>query len=106
MNAEEYSRQARAKADAAHFRADTAARDMTINQTTDGNQDAPPAYYDVTVQPIDLIDAGQAAGMIGYYEGQIIKYVFRWRRKGGLRDLMAAAWLLNRMIAQEEQRGS
>ena len=80
------------------------ARDKTINETTDGDNAAPPIHYDTSVQPIDLIEAGEAAGMIGFREGQIIKYVFRWRKRGGLRDLKAAAWFLNRMIAQEEAR--
>jgi len=59
------------------------------------NRDRPgAAHYAGLVQPIDLIDAYG----LGFYEGTIIKYVARHRRKGGLEDLRKAAWYLERLI--------
>ena len=39
---------------------------------------------------------------IPFAEGNIIKYVFRWREKDGLRDLYKARDYLNTLIAHEE----
>jgi len=52
--------------------------------------------YVGSVQPIDLIGAQN----LDFYEGNIVKYVCRWRKKGGLRDLEKARqyldWLIDR----------
>jgi len=40
-------------------------------------------YQKLKIQPIQYILENQ----IGYCEGNIIKYVSRWRDKGGIRDL-------------------
>lgn len=45
-------------------------------------------------EPIDLIDDMD----LGFYEGNIIKYVARWRAKGGVDDLRKAQWYLQRLI--------
>lgn len=39
---------------------------------------------------------------IPFAEGNIIKYVFRWQEKDGLRDLHKARDYLNALIAHEE----
>ena len=39
---------------------------------------------------------------IPFAEGNIIKYVFRWHEKDGLRDLHKARDYLNALIAHEE----
>ena len=39
---------------------------------------------------------------IPFAEGNIIKYVFRWREKDGLRDLYKSRDYLNALIAHEE----
>jgi hypothetical protein len=51
-------------------------------------------HYGDGVQPLDLIDSME----LGFYEGQVIKYVSRWEAKGGLKDLEKAAFYLNRLI--------
>lgn len=45
-------------------------------------------------EPIDLIDDMD----LGFYEGNIIKYVARWRAKSGVDDLRKAQWYLQRLI--------
>lgn len=48
---------------------------------------------------IDVIeDTLSAEAFQGYCEGNILKYIMRHRRKGGLEDLLKARWYLNRMI--------
>jgi hypothetical protein len=47
-----------------------------------------------SIQPWDYI----AANDIGYFEGNIIKYVSRWRNKGGLDDLRKAQHYLEKLI--------
>ena len=40
-------------------------------------------YRDFKIQPVEFIHAND----IGFIEGNIIKYICRWRAKGGLKDL-------------------
>ncbi|HRD65692.1 MAG TPA: DUF3310 domain-containing protein [Candidatus Competibacter sp.] len=54
------------------------------------------------IQPWDYI----AANELGFFEGAIIKYVTRWRDKGGLLDLLKARHTLDKLIElAEEQHG-
>ena len=39
---------------------------------------------------------------VSFAEGNIIKYVFRWKQKDGLKDLRKAQAYLNALIAYEE----
>lgn len=59
----------------------------------------PLHYKGETIQPIDLIDS---LGL-GFYEGNIVKYVSRWQMKNGLEDLKKANWYLNRLIQLNEE---
>ena len=34
----------------------------------------------------------------GYFKGQITKYIYRWRKKGGVQDLEKAAHFLRKLI--------
>ena len=38
----------------------------------------------------------------GYFVGNIIKYVSRFRKKSGIEDLKKAQWYLNRLISNME----
>lgn len=61
-----------------------------------------PAYYNTgSVECIDAIEAvleGHLSGMEAFLTGQIIKYVWRWKNKGGQQDLEKAAWYLRRLL--------
>jgi hypothetical protein len=46
------------------------------------------------------------ANNIPYMEAQIIKYVSRWRAKGGLTDLRKAGHFLEKLIEVEEAAGA
>lgn len=58
----------------------------------------PDHYKGSTIQPIDLIDSKG----LGFYEGNIVKYVSRWKEKDGVADLHKALWYLNRLISLNE----
>lgn len=64
---------------------------------------AKPAHY--SDMAVDVIDFCLRNG-IPYPEGNIIKYVCRWRKKGGIADLEKARDYLDRLIAHEKSKGA
>lgn len=42
---------------------------------------------------------------LGYFEGQITKYVTRWRKKNGLEDLLKAKHFLDKLIEIATEEG-
>lgn len=61
-----------------------------------------PAHYqsESGIEVIDIID-DFVADPGSYYKGNIIKYILRYEKKGGVEDLEKARWYLNRLIAYE-----
>lgn len=57
-------------------------------------------YKDLKIQPVEYITANN----IPYMEGNVIKYVTRWREKGGLRDLEKAKHYLEMLIEMQNQK--
>jgi hypothetical protein len=57
-------------------------------------------YKKLQIQPWDYI----LANNIGYCEGSAIKYLSRWRDKGGIQDLYKAKHFIDKLIEHEEQR--
>ena len=58
------------------------------------------------IECIDAIDAMLGReGSLYYYEGTMMKYLWRWRHKGGLESLEKMRWFLERMIETEKQGG-
>lgn len=55
-------------------------------------------YKDDKIQVWDFI----LANNIGYMEGSAIKYLSRWKKKGGLQDLHKAAHFIARLIEEEQ----
>lgn len=55
----------------------------------------PPHY---TFGKIEVIDAIEGLDL-DFHQGQIVKYIARWKHKGGLQDLEKAEWYLKRYIA-------
>lgn len=51
-------------------------------------------YKNKEIQPWDYI----ISNGIGYMEGNVIKYVSRWRDKGGIEDLRKARHYLDKLI--------
>lgn len=54
-------------------------------------------YKKLSIQPVEYIHANS----IPYFEGNVIKYVTRWRDKGGLEDLEKAKHYLDLLIEFE-----
>lgn len=63
---------------------------MTANNSQVGGSH----YKSKGIQPWDFI----AANELGYFEGNVVKYVSRWRDKGGVDDLRKAAHYLQKLI--------
>lgn len=63
-----------------------------LDQQVDGNH-----YKTMAVQPIEYIIAND----IGFAEGNIIKYVSRWKNKNGITDLEKALHTLQLLIQLE-----
>jgi hypothetical protein len=56
-------------------------------------------YRKMKIQPIEFI----AANNLGFFEGTILKYLCRWKAKGGKQDLEKARHYLDVLIAQSEE---
>ena len=54
-------------------------------------------YKKLAIQPVEYIHANK----LGFVEGSVIKYVTRWRDKGGIRDLEKAKHFLDLLIELE-----
>jgi hypothetical protein len=57
------------------------------------------AHYQTSIQPWDYI----VANKLGYLEGNIIKYISRWKDKGGVQDLKKAQHYLEKLIEVSEK---
>lgn len=53
-----------------------------------------PCHYQSPIQAWDYILAND----LGFLEGNVVKYITRWRYKGGLDDLHKAAHYLQKLI--------
>jgi hypothetical protein len=57
-------------------------------------------YATKAIQPWDFIIANN----LGYLEGNIVKYVSRWKDKGGVQDLKKAQHYLQKLIEVNDER--
>ena len=57
-------------------------------------------YKEKIIQPWDYIYANN----LGYFEGNCVKYVSRWRDKGGIADLQKAIHYLEKLIELENNK--
>lgn len=55
-------------------------------------------YHDFAIEPLQYIEANN----LDFHQGNIVKYVSRWRLKDGLDDLKKALFYLNRYIEINE----
>ena len=51
------------------------------------------------IQPWNVV----AAWGLGYFDGTVLKYIARWRHKGGVEDLKKARHLIDKLIELEEK---
>ena len=59
-----------------------------------------PSYYKKGIETTDYIISND----MNYVEGNIIKYVTRYKEKNGLQDLLKAEWYLNRLIKETRNK--
>lgn len=57
-------------------------------------------YKDLAIQPVEYIHANG----IGYMEGNVIKYLSRWKSKGGISDLEKAKHYIELLIELEANK--
>lgn len=57
-------------------------------------------YKKQSIQPVEYIHANG----IGFFEGNVIKYVTRWRDKGGVADLEKAKHYIDLLIELEGRK--
>ena len=58
----------------------------------------PPHYNKSGIETIDAIKAMTDTGYEYYLQGNIMKYLWRYRYKNGVEDLKKAQWYLNELI--------
>jgi hypothetical protein len=51
-------------------------------------------WHNLKIQPIEYIEANN----LGFHEGNIVKYISRWRTVEGLTDLEKVRWYVDRLI--------
>ncbi len=61
-----------------------------------------PKHYNTnSIETIDIIKGSMAAYQFqGYLQGNILKYICRYRDKNGLEDVLKAQWYLNKLIEE------
>ena len=62
------------------------------------NQVGGDHYKETAIQPVEYIHANK----LGYIEGNIVKYISRWRNKNGLEDLQKIKEYVDILIELEE----
>jgi len=72
---------------------------MMVNPTMSEDK-INPSYYKKGIETTDYIVSHD----MNYVEGNIIKYVTRYKDKGGLQDLLKAEWYLNRLIKETRNK--
>ena len=82
-------------------------RNDAVEPTNDAVQH-PSHYTQGGIECIDAIRASMTAdGFCDYCKGNIIKYIWRWRDKGGVEDLRKASvyldWLINAADEKEKK---
>ena len=57
-------------------------------------------YKDLPIQPVEYI----YANALGYFEGNVVKYISRWRKKNGIADLEKAKHYIELLIELESRK--
>jgi hypothetical protein len=73
---------------------------MDIPRIANANQVGGDHYRNKAIQPWDYITSNN----LGYLEGCVIKYVSRYKEKGGIQDLQKAAHYLQKLMEVESER--
>ena len=75
-------------------------RNMDIPRLANANQVGGEHYRNKAIQPWDYI----VSNNLGYLEGCVVKYVSRYKEKGGMQDLEKAAHYLQKLMEVQSER--
>ena len=73
--------------------------DSSLNTSALDVQIGGTHYASKTIQPVQYIHAND----IGFFEGNVIKYVSRWKDKGGIEDLKKARHYIDLLLELEDR---
>lgn len=69
------------------------------SDTSKYSNESCPDHYNFDIQPWDYMESlFSEEGFCGFLEGNVIKYISRWRDKNGVEDLKKAQTYLNKLI--------
>lgn len=69
--------------------------ESSLNKQVNGSH-----YKDLPIQPVEFIHANA----MGYFEGNVLKYISRWRKKNGIADLEKAKHYIELLIELENRK--
>ena len=75
-----------------------------INGELIDNVNNPLHYNQSGIECLDAIEAATGEGYEFYLQGNILKYLWRYRYKNGLEDLKKAEFYLKRLIEVEKEK--
>lgn len=70
------------------------------------NVNKPPHYNQAGIECIDAIEAATGNGFEYYLQGNIMKYLWRYRYKNKTEDLRKARWYLDKLIEVKDDSQS
>ncbi len=71
-----------------------------ISNTKTDMVNSPPHYNKAGIECIDAIRAATGDGYEYYLQGNIMKYLWRYRYKNGIEDLQKAQWYLDKLVEE------
>mgnify|MGYP001436414319 FL=1 len=74
------------------------AMEQSDNKELEDMVNHPPHYNKAGIECIDAIKAMTEDGFEYYLQGNIMKYLWRYRYKNGVEDLNKAQWYLKKLI--------
>lgn len=80
----------------------TTAELQALNKKVTSNQVGGDHYSKMDIQPWEVIERSG----LDFFEGNVIKYVMRYRSKNGLEDLEKARHYLDYLIEREQKNGT
>ena len=75
-------------------------RNIDIPSLANANQVGGEHYRNKAIQPWDYI----VSNNLGYLEGCVVKYVSRYKEKGGMQDLEKASHYLQKLMEVQSER--
>lgn len=76
-----------------------------IKESKDDSVNHPSHYTQGNIETIEYIEDKLTDEQLeGYFAGNIIKYISRYKYKNGIEDLKKARWYLDRMIKKLEEK--